>query len=70
MENGKACVYFFKQMNASGSEKSDGYDSKILDDVYDWEREEVEEIIWKEFQKGKDGDLTVFCQEMFAKGLL
>lgn len=65
-----ACMYFFKQMNASGLEKSDGYESKSLDEVYGWEREEVEEIIWKEFQKGKDGDLAVFCQEMFAKGLL
>ncbi len=64
MENSKAYVYFFKQMNASGSKKSDGYDSKILDEVYDWEREEVEEIIWKEFQKGKDGDLAVFLPKL------
>jgi hypothetical protein len=64
MENSKAYANLLKQMNTRGSQKGDGYNPKILDEVYDWEREEVEELIWRGFQEEKDGDLAVFLPKL------
>lgn len=64
MENSRAYVYLLNQMNVCGSKKCDGYDPKVLDEIYDWERNEVEEVIWSKFQEGKDGDLAVFLPKL------
>ena len=47
-----------KTINATGSERKDGYDSKTMEEIYDWERDEVEDIIWKKFQRDKDSMLS------------
>lgn len=49
MQNSKAYGGLIKQLNASGSEKMDGYYPEVMEEIYDWEREEVEDIIWKAF---------------------
>ena len=49
MQNSNAYSYLIKQLNASGSEKKDGYYSHIMEEIYEWERDEVEDIIWSAF---------------------
>lgn len=49
MQNSKAYDYLIKQLNANGSEKADGYYPRVMEEIYDWEREEVENIIWDAF---------------------
>lgn len=49
MQNSKAYDCLIKQLNANGSEKMDGYYPKVMEEIYDWEREEVEDIIWDAF---------------------
>lgn len=56
MENSNAYKYLMNQINATGSEKLDGYDSKVMEKIFDWERDEVETIIWKTFHQKKDID--------------
>lgn len=60
MENSKAYKYLFEQINTSGSEKLDGYNLKIMEEIYEWEREEVEEVIWRRFYENNDIDLAKF----------
>ena len=43
MQNSKAYDCLIKQLNANGSEKMDGYYPKVMEEIYDWEREEVDE---------------------------
>lgn len=62
MENSKAYKYLFEQINASGSKKLDGYNAKIIEEIYDWEREEVEDVIWKTFHK--DMGLAVYLPKL------
>ena len=45
MQNSKAYDCLIKQLNANGSEKMDGYYPEVMEEIYDWEREEVEDII-------------------------
>ena len=47
-----------KMVKAVGYEKKDGYDSKTMEEIYDWERDEVEDIIWEKFQRDKDSMLS------------
>lgn len=60
MENSQAYKYLIEQVNATGSKKMNGYYPKILEEVYDWERNEVEDIIWDNFVKRNDSDLASF----------
>lgn len=52
------------QINATGSQKLDGYYSKILEEIYDWERDDVEKIIWETFHKKNDTGLAVFLPRL------
>ena len=58
IQHSPAYDYFMHQLDATGREKCDGYDSGILDKIYDWEREEVEYLIWNRFNKGNDVQLA------------
>lgn len=49
MQNSSAYDCLINQLNANGSEKKDGYYPQIMEEIYDWEREEVEDIIWNSF---------------------
>lgn len=64
MENSDAYKRLVKQINAVGREKLDGYYSNTLEEIYDWEREDVETIIWNTFNEKKDTDLAVFLPKL------
>lgn len=49
MQNSSAYSHLTKQLNANGSEKKDGYYPRIMEEIYDWEKDEVEDIIWDAF---------------------
>lgn len=51
MQNSSAYSHLIKQLNAKGSEKKDGYYPRIMEKIYDWEKDEVEDIIWDAFIK-------------------
>ena len=64
MKNSKAYDCLIKQLNASGSEKMDGYYPKVMEEIYDWEREEVEDIIWDAFFNKNEIELAQFFPEL------
>lgn len=45
MENSQAYIEFKNQIKATGNQKMAGYNSKTLDEIFEWEREEVENLI-------------------------
>ena len=45
MQNSKAYDCLIKQLNANGAEKKDGYYPRVMEEIYNWEREEVEDIV-------------------------
>ena len=49
MENSQAYIDFTNQIKATGNQKMAGYKSKTLDEIFEWEREEVENLIWHNF---------------------
>lgn len=64
MENSRAYEYLIKQLHAIGSEKKDGYYPRIMEEIYDWEREEVEDIIWDAFVNKKEVGLAEFLPKL------
>lgn len=64
MQNSSAYNYLIKQLNAFGSEKKDGYHPWIMEGIYDWERDEVEDIIWDAFFNKKEVDLALFFPKL------
>lgn len=60
MENSRAYKFLIEQINATGSKKSDAYYPKILEEIYDWERDEVEDFIYNTFVNNNDTDLAIF----------
>ncbi len=64
MERSRAYKYLIEQVNATGSKKMDGYYPKIMEEIYDWEWDEVEDIIWNTFHKNKDTDLAMFLLKL------
>ena len=64
MENSDAYKRLMKQINAVGREKLDGYYSNTLEEIYDWERGDVETIIWNTFNERKDTDLAFFLPKL------
>lgn len=51
MEHSKAYTDLFRYLNATGMERAYGaYSPGTLDEICDWERDEVEEAIWREFK--------------------
>lgn len=64
MENSKAYKYLIEQINAIGSNRLSGYYPRIMEEIYDWERDEVEDIIWQTFHHNKDVDLAIFLPKL------
>lgn len=64
MQNSKAYDYLIKQLNANVSEKMDGYYPRVMEEIYDWEREEVEDIIWDAFCNKKEIELAQFFPKL------
>lgn len=64
MQNSKAYDWLIEQLNANGSEKKDGYYPRVMEEIYDWEREEVEDIIWDAFFNKKEIELAQFLPKL------
>lgn len=64
MENSRAYRFLVEQVNATGSKKLDGYYPKILEEIYDWEKDEVEDIIYNTFINNNDTDLAMFLPKL------
>lgn len=63
-QNSKAYDSLIKQLNGNGSEKMDGYYPRVMEEIYDWEREEVENIIWDAFNNKKEIELAQFLPKL------
>lgn len=64
MQSSKAYEYLIKQLNATGSEKKDGYNPRVLEEIYDWERDEAEDLIWNAFYRERDTDILVLFPKL------
>ena len=64
MENSKAYKHLIEQINATGSKRFDGYHPRMMEDIFDWERDEVEDLIWKTFHQDKDVELARFPPQL------
>ena len=64
MENSSGYKYLMYQVNATGREKADGYYPKIMEEVYEWERDEVENIIWDQFENKGDTGVAIFLPKL------
>lgn len=64
MQNSQAYIAFMKQINAIGKEKMDGYAPQTMENIYDWERENLEDTIWNKFVKENDSDLAIFMPKL------
>lgn len=66
MEISKAYKDLLEQMKVSGSKDFDGYNAETLNQVYEWERAEVETIIWKAFHVDKDMEMAILLPKLKA----
>lgn len=65
MEHSAAYTDFVRIMeNASGRERLLGIPANVLTDIFDWERDEVEEIIWKAFTEKDDIEMTYYLPRL------
>ena len=64
MKNSKAYDCLIKQLSANGSDKMDGYYPEVMEEIYDWEREEVEDIIWDAFFYKNEIELAQFFPKL------
>lgn len=64
MKNSPAFQYLVSQINASGSQKQQGYRPNILNKISDWERDDAEKLIWEGFLVKQDVDLAVYLPEL------
>jgi hypothetical protein len=64
MENSNAYHQFIEQIDAVGSKCLDGYNSSLLESIYDWEVDKVEDIIWDRFCEKTDTDLAIFLPKL------
>lgn len=66
MEKSKGYEYLIHHINATLSEKADGYNENLFNEIYDWEREEVEDLIWNTYYKDPrgQGDILVLFPEL------
>lgn len=63
-EHSRAYQYLVDQIDAKGSQKLSGYYPRIMEEIYDWERKEVEDIIWQTFNTKIDTDLAMFLPKL------
>lgn len=63
-KNSRAYEYLIKQLSAVGSQKKDGYYPRIMEEICDWERDEVEDIIWDAFINKNEVELAAFLPKL------
>ena len=59
MNKSDAYTDFIYRLNAEGSERRFGYNPCLFEEIYEYERKEVEDIIWTHFNKG-DFELAIY----------
>lgn len=59
MQHSEAYNSFIRQVNATGYAKLHGFDMDLFENIYDFERDEVEEILITLFKKGDWQDLRL-----------
>ena len=64
MQNSNAYISLVKQINATGIEKKDGYYYKIMEEIYEWERDKVEDIVWDAFKNKNDIGVAQFLPKL------
>lgn len=64
MQNSDAYNFLIKQLNAIGIDKKDGYYPRIMEEIYDWERDEVEDIIWDVFNNRNEIGVAQFLPKL------
>ena len=63
MQNSEAYLEFIDDLKKEGFQKKDGYNPKLLKEIYDWERSDVEDKIWVKFHEN-DGSLVDFLPQL------
>ena len=63
MENSHAYISLINQINGTGRQKLDGYNLKNLDEIFEWERDEIENVICLNFSNN-DIDLAIFLPKL------
>ena len=63
MENSHAYISLINQINGTGRLKLDGYNLKTLDEIFEWERDEIEDVICRNFSNN-DIDLAIFLPKL------
>lgn len=64
MQKSEAYRLLMSQLNATGSNKKDGYYDGIMEEIYDWERNEVEDLIWNAFHNNNEIGLIKFLPKL------
>ncbi|MBR0428757.1 MAG: hypothetical protein IJK17_01585 [Lachnospiraceae bacterium] len=64
MINSNAYSSFVQQINAEGSERTKGYNPFLFEEIYEYEREDVEELIWDTFTNKNDCELAIFMPQL------
>lgn len=63
MGNSHAYISLINQINGTGRQKLDGYNLKNLDEIFEWERDEIENVICRNFSNN-DIDLAIFLPKL------
>ena len=64
MEHSDEYRKFMKYLGSSIQEKLDGFDDDLLEKIYDWERDEVEDIIWNMFHGVAGGVFACYLPKL------
>ena len=64
MKNSKAYESFINQINSAGSQKLDGYNENLFNEIYDSEIEQVEDLVWSTFYNKHDTDILVLFPKL------
>ena len=64
MEHSAMYNSFIGVVNSSGISRLGGVPRYLLDEIYDWERDEVEQIIWNRFVDANDMDFAFYLPRL------
>ncbi len=65
MENSKAYLKFINAINLrEKSGRFDGYDTDLFTHCYDWERQELEQLVWDRYCKHADWGVIYFFPQL------
>lgn len=64
MKNSQAYQALVDQTKATGRIRMEGYDVRLWDGLFDWEREEAEQLVWNQFVNKNDVAIAVFLPKL------